>query len=72
MPLLLSPMTLKNYAVQCPERRSTSAASARAATGDYRARLYRAHELSYTDASPTSTWLYTAECIPPLLNGKIP
>lgn len=50
VPLLLSPMTLKNYADQCPERRSTSAASARAATGDYRARLYRAHELSYTDA----------------------
>ena len=50
VPLLLSPMTLKNYAHQCPERRSTSAASARAATGDYRARLYRAHELSYTDA----------------------
>jgi len=50
VPLLLSPMTLKNYAHHCPERRSTSAASARAATGDYRARLYRAHELSYTDA----------------------
>lgn len=50
VPLLLSPMTLKNYADQCPERRGTSAASSRAATGDYRARLYRAHELSYTDA----------------------
>lgn len=50
VPLLLSPMTLKNYAHQCPERRITSDASARAATGDYRARLYRAHELSYTDA----------------------
>jgi len=51
VPLLLSPMTLKNYADQCPERRTGSTASARAAAaGDYRARLYRAHELSYTDA----------------------
>ena len=50
VPLLLSPMTLKNYADQCPERRSASTAGQRAATGDYRARLYRAHEISYTDA----------------------
>ena len=50
VPLLLSPMTLKNYADQCPERRSASTVGQRAAAGDYRARLYRAHEISYTDA----------------------
>lgn len=50
VPLLLSPMTLKNYADQCPSHRAASAAGGRAAAGDYRARLNRAHELSYTDA----------------------
>lgn len=50
VPLLLSPMTLKNYADQCPAHRAASTVGARAAAGDYRARLYRAHELSYTDA----------------------
>ncbi|RQO80659.1 patatin [Acidovorax sp. FJL06] len=53
VPLLLSPMTLKNYADQCPARQSslaTLAGRAQAGAGDYRARLYRAHELSYADA----------------------
>jgi NTE family protein len=50
VPLLLSPMTLKNHAHHCPERRAASAASTLAAAGDYRARLYRAHELSYLDS----------------------
>lgn len=50
VPLLLSPMTLKNYADQCPSHRAASAAGGRAAAGDYRARINRAHELSYTDA----------------------
>lgn len=50
VPLLLSPVTLKNYADQCPQNHTTSRAATLAATGDYRARLYRAHELSYLDA----------------------
>lgn len=50
VPLLLSPMTLKNYADQCTENKNVSRAGAMAASGDYRARLYRAHELSYLDA----------------------
>jgi len=48
VPLLLSPMTLKNYADQCPDRPPPSVAAA--AAGDYRVRLNRAHELSYVDA----------------------
>ncbi|MBT9511274.1 MAG: patatin-like phospholipase family protein [Acidovorax sp.] len=58
VPLLLSPMTLKNYADQCPPRHATPAGRAQGgvpggvqgSAGDYRARLYRAHELSYADA----------------------
>ena len=50
VPLLLSPVTLKNYADQCPQNQSASRAATLAAGGDYRARLYRAHELSYLDA----------------------
>lgn len=50
VPLLLSPMTLKNHAHHCPERKAASATSTLAAVGDYRARLYRAHELSYLDS----------------------
>ncbi|WP_240456914.1 patatin-like phospholipase family protein [Acidovorax sp. 1608163] len=51
VPLLLSPVTLRNYADQCPERqRTTTVAAERAAANDYRARLYRAHEVSYQDA----------------------
>ena len=50
VPLLLSPVTLKNYADQCPQYQTVSRAASLAAGGDYRARLYRAHELSYLDA----------------------
>lgn len=50
VPLLLSPVTLKNYADQCPQHQTVSRAATLAAGGDYRARLYRAHELSYLDA----------------------
>ena len=50
VPLLLSPMTLKNYSDQCTEHKTVSRAGTLAAGGDYRARLYRAHELSYLDA----------------------
>ena len=50
VPLLLSPVTLKNYADQCPQHQIASRAATLAAGGDYRARLYRAHELSYLDA----------------------
>ncbi len=50
VPLLLSPMTLKNHADQCVGRPAGSAL-ARATAGDYRARLYRAHEQSYLDAA---------------------
>lgn len=52
VPLLLSPMTLRNYADRCPPRQlpPRAAAGAAGAPADYRARLYRAHELSYTDA----------------------
>lgn len=49
VPLLLSPMTLKNHADQCRDRPAGSAL-ARATAGDYRARLYRTHEQSYLDA----------------------
>src|SRR3989344_4237550 len=44
------PVTLKNYADQCPQYQTVSRAATLAAGGDYRARLYRAHELSYLDA----------------------
>jgi NTE family protein len=50
VPLLLSPMTLRNYADRCPARSPAALADAAGAASDYRARLYRAHELSYTDA----------------------
>lgn len=50
VPLLLSPMTLRNYADRCPARSPAALADAAGAATDYRARLYRAHELSYTDA----------------------
>jgi NTE family protein len=50
VPLLLSPMTLRNYADRCPPRQARSQPIAPGASADYRARLYRAHELSYTDA----------------------
>ena len=50
VPLLLSPMTLKNYSDQCTEHKTVSRAGTLAAGDDYRARLYRAHELSYLDA----------------------
>ncbi|EJE49094.1 putative esterase of the alpha-beta hydrolase superfamily [Acidovorax sp. CF316] len=49
VPLLLSPMTLKNHADQCTDR-PVGTALARATAGDYRTRLYRAHEQSYLDA----------------------
>lgn len=47
VPLLLSPMTLKNHADQCTGR---PASLARTTAGDYRARLYRVNEQSYLDA----------------------
>ncbi len=50
VPLLLSPMTLKNHADQCVGR-PAGTTLARATAGDYRARLYRAHEQSYRDAA---------------------
>ena len=50
VPLLLSPMTLRNYADRCPARSPAALADSAGAATDYRARLYRAHELSYTDA----------------------
>ncbi len=51
VPLLLSPVTLRNYADQCPARQAAAIAGARQAPADdYRARLNRAHELSYLDA----------------------
>ena len=50
VPLLLSPMTLRNYADRCPPRQARSHSIAPGASADYRARLYRAHELTYTDA----------------------
>jgi len=49
VPLLLSPMTLKNHADQCATRPSGSHL-ARANAGDYRSRLYRVNEQSYLDA----------------------
>lgn len=50
VPLLLSPVTLNNYADHCPQNQAASRAATLAAGGDYRARLYRAHELSYLDS----------------------
>ncbi len=49
VPLLLSPMTLKNHADQCATRPAGSHL-ARANAGDYRSRLYRVNEQSYLDA----------------------
>lgn len=48
VPLLLSPMTLKNHADQCANRPAGSHL-ARANAGDYRSRLYRVNEQSYLD-----------------------
>lgn len=48
VPLVLSPMTLKNHAHHCPPR--SPAAPAGAEPRDYRSRLYRAQELSYLDS----------------------
>ncbi len=49
VPLLLSPVTLRNYADQC--KRDGVVQSLRGITGtDYRSRLYRAEESSYLDA----------------------
>ena len=47
VPLLLSPMTLKNYAGSCSDRQNTLALSAPMQADTARARLYRAHERSY-------------------------
>lgn len=49
VPLLLSPMTLKNHADQCATRPAGSHL-ARATASDYRSRLYRVNEQSYLDA----------------------
>lgn len=49
VPLLLSPMTLKNHADQCATRPASSHL-ARATASDYRSRLYRVNEQSYLDA----------------------
>ncbi len=50
VPLLLSPMTLKNYADRCDEGQNALALPASAQGGTARARLYRAHERSYLNA----------------------
>ena len=50
VPLLLSPMTLKNYAGDCAHPTAASALDAKASGGGYRARLYRAHKRSYLNA----------------------
>ena len=49
VPLLLSPMTLKNHADQCIGR-PAGTHLARATASDYRSRLYRVNEQSYLDA----------------------
>ncbi len=49
VPLLLSPMTLKNHADQCATRPAATHL-ARATASDYRSRLYRVNEQSYLDA----------------------
>jgi NTE family protein len=49
VPLLLSPMTLKNHADQCTGR-PAGTHLARATASDYRSRLYRVNEQSYLDA----------------------
>ena len=50
VPLLLSPMTLKNYAGECTHPSAASVLDAQATGGGYRARLYRAHKASYLNA----------------------
>ncbi|MCB1978579.1 MAG: patatin-like phospholipase family protein [Burkholderiaceae bacterium] len=50
VPLLLSPMTLKNYAGSCDNRQNALALPASGQGGTARARLYRAHERSYLNA----------------------
>lgn len=54
VPLLLSPMTLRNYADSCKDSdgRSTVALASQSPTraAGFRARLYRAHERTYLDA----------------------
>lgn len=51
VPLLLSPVTLKNYAHDCRERGIVPRSlAARPGTNDYRARMLRAQEGSYLDA----------------------
>ena len=49
VPLLLSPMTLKNYADRCEGRGDSALAFQGPEQGTGRARLYRAHERSYLD-----------------------
>lgn len=50
VPIVLSPLTLKNYAGQCP-RPVPAEVAAPAAGDDYRVRLYRAQARSYLDAA---------------------
>ncbi len=50
VPLLLSPMTLTNYAGQCQRRSDALAVDANAEESHYRARLHQTHEHSYLDA----------------------
>lgn len=50
VPLLLSPMTLKNYAGECKHPSASSEPGAQATGGGYRARLYQAHKRSYLNA----------------------
>lgn len=49
VPLLLSRMTLKNYADQCHGAGAALAVQPPGEAGGFRARLYRAHERSYLD-----------------------
>ena len=48
VPLVLSPMTLRNYRNECPAGPAAIAADSR--VDDYRARLFRAEKRSYLDA----------------------
>ena len=48
VPLVLSPLTLRNYRNECPVGPTAIATDGR--TDDYRARLYRAEKRSYLDA----------------------
>ena len=50
VPLLLTPVTVRNYADRCAGRSNTLASNRAAELGGYRARLYQAQKRSYLDA----------------------